>query len=107
MNKHLTKPYVARQGDVLIIPAKIPVDAKKQTNKGDVVLAEGEVTGHAHRINSGAMMFKFNDKTYLRVTKGYAALTHEEHKCLKIPQGDYEIKIQTNYTPKGWERVQD
>lgn len=42
-----------RQGDVLFIPInKIPKDAKAVTrdNRGRIVLAEGEKTGHAHAV---------------------------------------------------------
>ena len=95
-----------RHGDVLIIPATIPDKAKKVA-VDKIILAEGEVTGHKHQIEKGAVMFKFDDKTYLRVTKGSATLKHEEHKALKIPFGDYEIKIQQDYEPSGWKKVQD
>lgn len=96
-----------RHGDVLIIPVvSIPAKAQEAAS-GKVVLAHGEVTGHAHRIDTGAMLFKFDDKTYLRVTKARATLKHEEHKALQIPAGDYEIKIQQDYEPEGWKRVQD
>ena len=95
-----------RHGDVLIIPATIPDKAEKAS--GDkIILAEAEVTGHKHQIEKGAVMFKFNEKTYLRVTEGLATLKHEEHKALTIPAGDYEIKIQQDYEPSGWKKVQD
>lgn len=97
-----------RHGDVLVIPAKIPDGATEVKKKGDdLILAEGEVTGHSHRFPAGAAkMLKWNDKTYLRVTKR-AALSHEEHKALSLPEGDYEIKIQQDYEPSGWKRVVD
>lgn len=94
-----------RHGDVIVIPAKIPAKAEKQ--KG-LTLAEGEVTGHSHQISSGkAVMFKFDDKTYLRVTSPLAALTHEEHKQIDLPAGDYEVVIQQDYEPDGWKKVRD
>lgn len=94
-----------RHGDVLIIPTAEKIQGKEEK---DLILARGEVSGHAHRITKGdAHLFKFDEKTYLRVTSKFALLTHEEHKALQIPQGDYEIKIQTDYTPEGWKRVED
>lgn len=97
-----------RHGDVLIKPAKIPAEAKKQDTQNGIVLAEGEVTGHAHRLsaNIGAL-FKYDKKTYLRVTKDRAALTHEEHGKIELPAGDYEVEIQREYKPEGWVKVLD
>lgn len=95
-----------RHGDVLIIPCS-PNEVRGEEQK-KLVLALGEITGHSHQITRGkAMLFKFDKKMYLRVQSKIACLTHEEHKTLKIPQGDYEIKIQQDYTPEGWKRVQD
>ena|SRR3990167_628112 len=50
----------ARQGDMLIcsVPA-IPTTAKRQDQ---CVLALGEATGHAHRINAGATLFLDEDE---------------------------------------------
>lgn len=96
-----------RHGDVVL---KAVNEIKgKEVNKGkDLVLALGEVTGHSHRIPAGqAEMFKFNDKTYIRVTKGFACLRHEEHKEIKLPPGCYEIEVQKDYEPGGWKKVQD
>ena len=95
-----------RHGDVLIVPCKAEDVKGKEDQR--LTLAEGEVTGHSHQITKGeAKLFRFDDKMYLRVQSKIATLTHEEHKALELPQGDYEIKIQQNYEPKGWQRVQD
>lgn len=98
------KPY--RHGDVLLIP----VDKVRGTElkfPGDLILAEGEATGHAHRIPAKAgAIFKFKEKTYLRLAK-QSALTHEEHHQIDLPAGNYEIKIQKDYEPTGWKKVID
>lgn len=95
-----------RHGDVIIREVKsIPDKAEKR--KG-MTLAEGEVTGHSHQISKGvAAMFDYNEKTYLKVTSKIACLTHEEHHEIKLPKGDYEVIIQKDYTPKGWQKVVD
>jgi len=51
-----TAPAQARQGDVLLVPvAQIPDGARRvKRERGRVVLAWGEVTGHAHAIASSA-----------------------------------------------------
>lgn len=98
--------YLARHGDVIIRQVtEIPQEAKKENH---LTLALGEITGHSHRIeDSAAALFKYNDKMYLRVQSDLGFLRHEEHKEIQIPKGDYEIIIQRDYTPKGWEKVID
>lgn len=99
-----------RHGDVVIKQIdSIPKEAIDITpEKGDLILAEGEATGHAHRFPEGAgKLFKYNEKTYLKVTKERKALTHEEHLKGELPIGIYEISIQQDYEPSGWKRVID
>lgn len=97
---------IDRQGDVFIIPVKeIP---KEATPIEGTTLALGEVTGHSHRFPPGAIaMFKYNEKTYMRVKEDLATLTHEEHGALTYTKGDYEIRIQREYSPEGWKYVAD
>lgn len=97
-----------RHGDVIIREVeKIPTGAIEQKTE-KIILAYGEVTGHAHRISEGVgHLFNFDDKTYLKITSERAALTHEEHKRIDLPQGDFEIIIQKDYEPKGWQKVVD
>lgn len=105
----MKKKNAFRHGDVLIQSAKIP-DGAAEIESADkrVTLALGEVTGHSHWMPaSAAVMFKYNDKTYLRVTKKEAKLNHEEHGLREIPVGDYEINIQEDYSPEGWKKVVD
>lgn len=95
-----------RHGDVIIREVKlIPAEAKPRK---DLVLAEGEVTGHSHRITSGAaQMFGYHDEMYLKIQSEIACLTHEEHKKIELPAGDYEVIIQKDYEPDGWKKVVD
>lgn len=91
-----------RQGDVLIVAvSKIPADAREvPRSKRGVVLAEGEVTGHAHRIPSrSAKLYRTEmDARFMRVTAP-VALNHEEHSTVKIPPGNYRVTIHTEYQP--------
>ena len=101
----MKKEKCYRHGDVIIKAVReIPLGAVKQSC---CVLALGEVTGHSHRIESGAALWAFEDKRYLEVQKELACLVHEEHKALEIPQGTYEIIIQREYEPEGWRYVTD
>ncbi len=93
-----------RQGDVLIVQVnEIPENAKKlkRTTRG-IVLAEGEVTGHAHRIPSrhASLYRSESDARYLRVMgPAPVALKHEEHTVVNIPPGNYRVTIHTEYVP--------
>ena len=96
---------IIRQGDVLIIPSKTVV---KGTKLPHLTLAEGEMTGHRHRISHGeAELFERDGVLYLRVVSPTAILTHEEHAEVTIPQGNWKIRIQREYVPEGWRYVAD
>ncbi|MBE9117509.1 hypothetical protein IQ249_16540 [Lusitaniella coriacea LEGE 07157] len=93
-----------RQGDVILKPIS-QVQGKKLSH---LTLAEGEVTGHSHRISSGeAQLLEKGDTLYLKVLSETALLVHEEHKPVTIPQGDWMVKIQREYEPQGWRYISD
>lgn len=93
-----------RQGDVILVPVP-EIEGQKLSH---LTLAEGEVTGHKHRISDGQAELSEKDGTlYLRVFSDVATLTHEEHKAISIPQGNWMIRIQREYEPKGWRYVAD
>jgi hypothetical protein len=93
-----------RQGDVILIPTQ-SIEGEQLPH---LTLAEGEVTGHKHRISEGeAELYERNGTLYLKVLSPTALLTHEEHKQIAIPQGDWVIRIQREYEPEGWRYVAD
>lgn len=79
-----------QQGDVTIQPASIPAGPRKNAGR---ILAHGEVTGHAHRLteSSDGLLVEIGGQLYLSVGAGGATITHEEHKPVELPQGDYRI----------------
>lgn len=98
-----------RQGDVLLIPVDVvPTGAVQEaTDGGRVVLAFGEVTGHAHAIDvERAKTFHNGEHRYLVVTDG-AILRHEEHSPLCLEPGAYRVQLQREYEPAGFRRVID
>ncbi len=104
----MKKQFMARQGDVLILESSIPEGAlKAKLDEERVVLAYGEVTGHAHAIARGAIPFEFDETKYLEVTEAVALLRHEEHDVIQLPQTTYEIVHQFEYTPEELRRVVD
>lgn len=120
-----------RQGDVLIIAIDTIPEGATEIPRGHrgVVLAEGEVTGHAHRIpsRSASLYRDESDARYLRVmgpaprkverviinqdgdervvtvlesVPGTTVdLLHEEHSAVSLPPGDYRIAIHVEYSP--------
>jgi len=93
-----------RQGDVILLS----VEQTQGQKLSHLTLAEGEVTGHKHRISDGqAELYEENGTLYLRVLSETATLTHEEHNAISIPQGDWMVRIQREYEPKGWRYVAD
>ena len=106
-----------RQGDVFIIAVKKSQAFKRgspiKRDKGSVVLAYGEVTGHAHRIDSpDANLFTVKSKRendndrFLALTKP-VNLRHEEHETIRIPPGLYIVRRQREYTPDKIKYVAD
>ena len=94
-----------RQGDVLLVPVRdgdigeeIPRDAQAR-----IVLAHGEVTGHAHAIHDPGAVLRGNlgisDDRFLMVSATMVTLRHEEHGSIKVPQGLYRVVRQREYDP--------
>jgi hypothetical protein len=108
-----------RQGDVLIERIdSMPSAVKKLAREnGKVVLAHGEVTGHAHAIAephvnhfsspTGASTDGLADVTFLEVRDAVAALTHEEHATIEIKPGVYRVTRQREYSPEALRNVAD
>ena len=85
-----------RHGDVLIVQVKnIPAAAKRIKSK---TLAEGEATGHHHRLlDKGTLCLTADGQLYLRAPKAGSSVVHEEHARIDLPQGNYKVIIQREY----------
>jgi len=93
-----------RQGDVILLPVE-EISGQKLPH---LTLAEGEVTGHSHRISDGfAQLYEKYGHLYLKVLSETATLTHEEHQPIELPQGSWMVRIQREYEPQGWRYVAD
>lgn len=110
-----------RQGDVLIeevagLPREVFGTKLEVVPRegGRVILAHGEVTGHAHAIadqTAVLMSFKVKGKEqeeerYLKIERS-STLSHEEHGPIELPPGKYRITIQRQWEPTGWSPVVD
>lgn len=97
---------IFRQGDVgLVRVASVPVKTTAiPRDNGRIVLAYGEVTGHAHAILDEAVELvremDTNDRFLRIMNSGGATLTHEEHATVMLPPGDYRVIQQVEYVPK-------
>ena len=93
-------PLHFRQGDVLLLAVDaLPEGATAERRSGRIVLAEGEVTGHAHAIaEPDARAFTHEGQRYL-LTKSVAQLVHEEHAPIEVPAGTWRVVIQREYEP--------
>lgn len=111
MNKF---PKHYRQGDVLVIEAKaLPQSVEPVAREGGrVILAHGELTGHAHAIKApGVTHYKSADgRFYFSVDDGDApaALEHEEHKTIAFEPGKvFRHARQVEYSPAALRTVAD
>lgn len=112
--KDQTKKY--RQGDVLFIQRdSIPAGNHKKRDNGTV--AYGEVTGHSHRLAdlATADVLECGDGLFVRVSENGislggesgASFVHEEHGTINLPPGNFEIRIQREYSPEQIRNVID
>ncbi|HEY9626867.1 MAG TPA: hypothetical protein V6C84_06160 [Coleofasciculaceae cyanobacterium] len=96
-----------RQGDVLISRiAGLPSGAQRQEG---VTLAQGEVTGHSHRMDraDAVQLWAQGSELFLEVSAAIATLVHEEHRAIELPQGFYRVWKQREYRPGAYVEVMD
>jgi hypothetical protein len=123
-----------RQGDVLLervdeseVP---PLKGMRvvERDRGRVVLAYGEATGHAHSIDSDcATLYALVEEPkpdqaeaeqvadraverFLKIVKGgdtMVALHHQQHPEIELPPGTYKVTRQSEYTPEAIRTVAD
>jgi len=98
------EPVLYRQGDVLLRAVDaIPAMAKTvvQRDGGRIVLAYGEVTGHAHAITApeseATLLSAGENARFLRLVAD-VDLLHEEHAPVHIPAGMYQVIRQREWS---------
>jgi hypothetical protein len=95
-----------RQGDVLLIAVDALPEARLTLVPREddrVVLAHGELTGHAHALfDPGAALFRREgtDEHFLRLDRE-STLSHEEHDPIVLREGVYRVIRQREYRPDG------
>lgn len=88
-----------QQGDVLLKQiTTLPKALKKVKRKArGFVLAEGEVTGHAHVIDSDIALMEDQNGNMFMSNENEVTIIHEEHHSATIPAGNWEIGIVKEY----------
>ena len=98
-----------RQGDVLIVPVARDAVSEvaatwqpaRRDARGRMVLALGEVTGHAHAIAAPGTLYSEPHRSHtmvLHLPEG-GRLVHEEHSAITLPKGWYRVVRQREYVP--------
>lgn len=126
---------VGRQGDVLIIEDETPKDVSHmklvERDNGRVILAYGEVTGHAHAIADKGCSLYLDDTSSIAgpdaigliaragggslptpdrtlVVDEPVVIRHEEHDAIALEAGKtYTVRHQIEYDPTAFRAVAD
>lgn len=84
-------------------PASIPAEVRAQldaTRARSAVVAEGEKTGHAHRLVSDDLAYvRVSDMVAYVLLRNAGLLTHEEHGVRELEPGYYEVPTERDYDP--------
>lgn len=107
-----------RQGDVLIQRVgdddflnhndKDEIKPEVRAGRTEVVLAHGEVTGHAHAIPAhAARLFAIGVGVALLKVREATELRHEEHSPIPLEPGSYRVIRQREYQPDRTQFVAD
>jgi hypothetical protein len=102
---------ILRQGDVMLIKCEQPVDLKEakpeKPVRGHYILADGEATGHAHKVaQTMAVIWATTAARFLEV-KAQTMLQHEEHEQIGLEPGFYQVVRQQEYSPERIRNVAD
>jgi len=92
-----------RQGDVFLFRVpELPAGAIEHEMGAEerIVLAYGEVTGHAHALSrTGARLYHADNERFVMVAQR-ALLIHEEHAPIPLGPGVYKVVQQREYVPQ-------
>lgn len=95
-----------RQGDVLVelTEETLPAEAVAVPRDGGrVVLAYGEVTGHAHALRERTATL-YRDPSggapWLVIASAPATVEHEEHASIVLAPSTYRVRRQREYSPE-------
>jgi hypothetical protein len=103
---------VYAQGDILLERVEdrsVSGRVVQALEDGSVLIAEGEASGHRHRILGSVTMYRDDALAreippglyvgHVRVDGAIACLEHEEHAAIALPPGTYRIRRQRQLEP--------
>lgn len=96
-----------RQGDILLIARDRAPEGLVEVPRrsGAIVLAEGEATGHLHKIESSEATLLASDVAEIErrwlAVEAEVALTHPEHDTITLAPGTYEVRRQRELDDAG------
>lgn len=106
-----------RQGDVLVQQVRRRAKTGKEViDRGRVILAYGEVTGHAHEVVEdkrldfelpAAQLFEEPDGQRFLFVERACTLVHQEHGAIALAPGVYKVTRQREYSPTEIRNVAD
>lgn len=99
--------YHVRQGDVLLFRIGDVKPTGKPVASRRVVLALGEVTGHAHVVEGAVAEFVSAEGNRLLWVEASAPIVHEEHDAVTLKPGLWRLGIQMEQTAEDVRRVMD
>ncbi|PZG27477.1 hypothetical protein C1I98_33325 [Spongiactinospora gelatinilytica] len=100
-----------RQGDILLMPVAaeaVPerLVAAPRDERGRLVPALGEATGHAHAVpGAGTLLVRRGSDMpeFLHLPEG-GRLVYEEHAAISLPKGWFRVVRQREYVPGSYAR---
>ena len=105
-------PRLCAQGDILIErvdDAPVSGQVIQAAAEGAAIVAEGEATGHHHRLFGAVTMYRDDALAreiptglyvaHVRIDSPTARLEHEEHAPITLPQGSYRVRRQRQLEP--------
>lgn len=88
------------------VPDDVRAKLEADSGRREVVLAEGEVTGHKHLLTSDEPIgfATAEDGRAFVLLRDAGLLTHEEHGTRTPVAGWYEMPLERDYDPSEYER---
>ena len=99
-------PRQYRQGDILIV--EVSEITRKHKILETRIIVEGELTGHAHRLDGDAVLIEIegvfdhydNPTMFIHARGDDVSVTHDEHGSIKLPKGYYKVVRQREYNER-------
>lgn len=102
-------PKTYRQGDILLVRVgaetygvDLMVDGRVEPERGRLILARGEVTGHHHSVacaDAELVRSAGNPEAVYLAIMAPTPLEHQEHAAITLEPGWYKVTRQREYQP--------